>query len=110
MADKDQTAEHLRKSLHALIKGQRSNLSLYGTVIGLGSALAIGLFLWSWFEPGVTNVLAMARNAVPLVPTTVCVPQLGVCISKIAQYKAIEELARHHPEAALRALEQLLSK
>jgi len=109
MAGKDLTA-HVLISLSPLIKGQRSNLVLYIALAAAGCAAALCLFLGSWFRPGSTNIVAIVRNVSPLVPSSLCVPQIGACLSKIAQYKAIQELAAVNPQLALRILEQHLSK
>lgn len=109
MADKNLTT-HVLISIGPLIKEQRSNLVLYVALMGAGCAAALGLFLWSWLQRGDTSIIAIVRNVSPLVPGSLCVPQIGTCLSKIAQYKAIQEIAAVHPERALRVLEQHLSK
>jgi hypothetical protein len=109
MPDKDLTT-HVSVSLTPLIKGQRSTLVLYLALMAAGCGAALGLFLWSWLQPGATNIIAIVRNVSPLVPSSLCVPQIGACVSKIAQYRAIEEMAAIYPQRALKILEQHLSK
>lgn len=110
MSDRETHAQQLTSSIDVLIRGQRSNLKLYWGLVMLGCVTAFFLFFWSWAQPGAVNVLAVARNVAPLVPSTICVPQIGACICKIAQYKAIVELASSRPDLALKILEQVLSK
>jgi HAMP domain-containing protein len=110
MPDIDLTPELLGNSLSALITGERHNQILYLAVAATGFAAACGLFLWSWVRPGTANLLDVARNVAPLVPSTVCVPQIAGCASKIAQYRAIEILSRLSHERALKVLEGILSK
>jgi hypothetical protein len=110
MPIKQLTPDLLASCLNALIKGERNNQILYGTVVITGLAAACGLFLWFQAHHVTTNLLDVTRSVMPLVPSTVSVPQFAGCTSKIAQYRAIKMLAAISHERALRALEKILSK
>jgi hypothetical protein len=110
MPAKELTPDLLASCLNDLIKVQRQNRILYLAIVIIGFAAACALFLWSWTRSEATNMLDLARNVAPLVPSSVSVPQIAGCASRIAQYRGIKILAGISHERALRVLEQILSK
>lgn len=111
MAEEHLSAQSVRKSLEALIAGERKNQVYFLLTSVVGLLTGAGLIWWTvaaHLEPEATSTHAIVSGAIPIITSALSVTRIVVCESRIAQYKAAAALKGTGLAIAIKLIERTI--
>jgi hypothetical protein len=109
--DEQLNLQSLKKSLEALIAGERTNQIYYLVTSVVGLLVGVGLIWWTVAARGEATqglLRGAASGAIPIITGALSATRIAVCESKIAQYKAAAALKGTSVAITIKVIERTL--